>query len=121
MFRAVAARAMYLSLDRPDIMFSAKELCREFAAPTCHRVVKLKRLVRYLKGRPRMQLVFQFQEMPDALTTFTDSDWAGCPYSRRSTSGGIVMLGRRLLKCWSRTQATVALPSAGAELYAAIK
>ena len=33
-FRALAARALYLSLDRPGIMFAAKELCREFASPT---------------------------------------------------------------------------------------
>lgn len=27
-FRALAARANYLSLDRPDVSFSTKELCR---------------------------------------------------------------------------------------------
>ena len=31
MFRAVSARAMYLSVDRSDIMFAAKERCRESA------------------------------------------------------------------------------------------
>jgi hypothetical protein len=33
-FRALAARASYLSLDRPDIMFAFKEVCREMSAPT---------------------------------------------------------------------------------------
>ena len=33
-FRAMAARANYLALDRPDISFGTKELCRCFAAPT---------------------------------------------------------------------------------------
>ena len=33
-FRAVAARANYLGLDRPDLQFASKELCREMAKPT---------------------------------------------------------------------------------------
>ena len=28
MFRALSARAMYLSMDRPDAMYASKELCR---------------------------------------------------------------------------------------------
>ena len=47
MFRALAARAMYLSLDGPDIIFASKELCRDSAAPTKESVMRLKGLVRY--------------------------------------------------------------------------
>ena len=47
MFRALAARALYLSLDRPDTLFAAKELWHDFEAPNKHIVVKLKRVVRY--------------------------------------------------------------------------
>eukprot|EP00969_Alexandrium_andersonii_P132851 5875356-Alexandrium_andersonii.AAC.1 len=32
--RALAARVNYLSLDRPDLGFSAKELCRRTASPS---------------------------------------------------------------------------------------
>ena len=32
-YRARAARANYLSMDRPDIGFAAKECCRKMAAP----------------------------------------------------------------------------------------
>ena len=32
-FRAVAARANYLSADRPDIRYSVKEVCRRMAKP----------------------------------------------------------------------------------------
>ena len=32
-FRAVAARANYLSADRPDIQYSVKEVCRRIAKP----------------------------------------------------------------------------------------
>ena len=33
-FRALAARANYLSADRPECQFAAKEICRFMAAPT---------------------------------------------------------------------------------------
>ena len=34
LFRGLAARCNYLSLDRPDIQYAAKEVCREMSAPT---------------------------------------------------------------------------------------
>ena len=32
--RAIAASANYLALDKPDVAFSTKEICRAFAEPT---------------------------------------------------------------------------------------
>jgi hypothetical protein len=52
------------------------------------------------------------------MTAPVDSDWAGCVRSRRSTSGGIDLLGRRSLRTWPTTQTTVAMSSAEAEFYA---
>ena len=45
-FRSMAARANYLALDRPDISFGTKELCRCFGSPTTDAMAALKRLVR---------------------------------------------------------------------------
>ena len=47
-FRALSARRNYLAADRPDIGFSANELCREFAKPNQTYFLELKRLARYL-------------------------------------------------------------------------
>ena len=55
------------------------------------------------------------------MSTYTDSDWAGCRRTRRSTSGGCIMLGSHMIQMWSKTQATVALSSAEAELYGTVK
>ena len=68
-----------------------------------------------------MVLYFGWQAAPAELSVFTDSDWAGCVTSRKSTSGGVVMRGSHLLKHWSSTQATVALSSAEAELIALVR
>ena len=54
LYRALEARTVYLSMDRPDSMYSSKELRREFASPARARIQKLKHLVRYLVTRPRL-------------------------------------------------------------------
>ena len=115
-FRALAARANYLSLDRPEISFATKELCRFFATPTKTGVEQLKRLVRYLVGAPRLVWRFKLQDESNVLTTYVDTDFGGCHTTRRSTSGGAAMRGSHLIKHWSTTQSTVALSSAEAEL-----
>ena len=86
-FRALSARANYLAQDRPDLAFSTKELCREFAVPNAASFMKLKRVVRYLMGLPRLVYRYAWQDKQSHLDIFTDSDVAGCQTSRRSTSG----------------------------------
>ena len=120
-FRKVAARANYLAMDRPDIQYPVKELCRGMCKPTIGHKKKLKRLGRYLRGRPRVVFKYDWQEKQDDLTVFTDSDWAGCKITARSTTGGVIALGHHIVKTWSRTQKTIALSSAEAELTAMVK
>ena len=80
-----------------------------------------KRIARYLLGAPRFEQKFVWQDEPAKADAYTDSGWAGCRSTCRSTSGGALKLGKHCLKTWSSTQATVALPSAEAELYALTK
>ena len=51
---------------------------------------------------------------------FTDSDWAGCKETRKSSSAGVLMLGRHTLKAYTRKQKVIAKSSAEADLYAAL-
>ena len=67
-------------------------------------------------------MVFKFDyQSADHIDAHADMDWAGCPRSRRSTSGGCIMVGTHLLKCWSSTQAGVAMSPGEAEFYGAVK
>ena len=93
MYRALAARCNYLAQDRPDIAFSRKELCRGLSIPNLNGFKKLKRLVRYLYGLPRLVYTYHFQDMPTTANLFVDTDFAGCKETRRSTSGGASMVG----------------------------
>ena len=95
-FRGQAARANDLGPDRPDIIYAAKEVCRGMSSPTDLHQSALKRMVRYLRSRPRMVFKFDYQDA-DHIDAYADTDWAGCPTSRRSTSG------THLLKCRSST------------------
>ena len=120
-FRAITARLNYLAQDRPDIQYAVKEVARRMANPRRGDWLALKRVGRYLVGAPRAVQGFWWQDMPKELSTYVDSDWAGCRSTCRSTSGGAVKLGGHTLKTWSTTQATIALSSAEAELYALTK
>ena len=119
-FRAVAARANYLAADRPECQFPAKEVCRWMSAPTAHSVASLKRLGRYLEGRRRLVVRYPWQSA-NRVDVYSDTDWAGCPRTRKSTSGGCLMVGAHLIKSWSSTQGQVALSSGEAEYYGVVK
>ena len=117
-FRALSARGNYLAQDRVDISFSTKELCREFAAPANSSQLRLKRLARFLVGAPRLVYHYNWLDGDDGheLTTYVDTDFAGCRVSRRSTNGGTMLRGTHCIKHWSSTQPTIALSSGEAEL-----
>ena len=55
------------------------------------------------------------------IDVYSDSDWAGCLRTRRSTSGGVMMLGNGVVKTWSNTQTTIAQSSGEAEYYAIVR
>ena len=123
MYRAMTARANYLAQDRSDIQFAVKELCSKMSKPNSRDTIALKRLGRYLVGRTRITHKFEYQtENPDILG-WSDSDWAGsgADCSRKSTSGGVIMIGNHVVKTWATTQATFALSSGEAEYYALVK
>ena len=120
-YRRAAARLNYMSLDRADLSYSAKEAARGMARPTAGDVIRLKRILRYLKGSPKIVNLFEWQEPQKKIMGYSDSDWAGCTKTRKSTSGGFLMMGKHMLAHWSSTQSVVALSSAEAELNALIK
>jgi hypothetical protein len=121
-FRALAARANFLALDRLDIQFAVKELCRSMSSPKQGSWGSLKRLARYLLEKPRVVWNFGNDRGSSmTLEVYSDSDWAGCRKSRKSTSGGVVVLDGSVLKSWSSTQKTVATSSGEAEFYALTK
>ena len=64
---------------------------------------------------------FAYQEGDGVVTVWSDTDFAGCRKTRKSTSGGVITLGKHVVKTWSTTQAILALSSGEAEYYGIVK
>ena len=79
--------------------------------------VALKRVARYLLGKPRLVWRFVWQDKPKFLSAFSDSNSAGCHDTRKSRSGACFMHGSHLVKAYSRTQRNIVLSSRDAEFY----
>ncbi len=81
----------------------------------------IKRIVRYLQGKPQVAIHYGFQDPGQGVVVVTDSDWAGCVETRRSTSGGVVKHGWHTITWWCKLQSRVALSSCEAELNSTLK
>ena len=53
-YRRCAALLNYIALDRCDISFAAKEVSRTMASPVVGDEIRLKRIARYLRRKPRV-------------------------------------------------------------------
>ena len=116
-YRSIAAVVNYMSLDRPDLQFAASVLGRSMSRPTVAAEARLKKVARYLVSHPRVVYRYAAAQL-DAeveMVAWTDSDWAGCRVSRRSTSGGVLSVAGGVIKSWSNRQGSVTLSSAEAE------
>ena len=121
LFRVVAARGNYLGQDRMDMQFAAKEVSRFTSKPEEQDWSSAKRSARQLKDNKRVVIEYKFQRMPEKVVAWSDTDFAGCKRARRSTSGGVVMLGGHCVKTYSQTQETIALSSGESEFYGIVK
>jgi len=120
-YRACAARAMYLAQDRSDIGFAVKEVSRGMAAPTEGDLSNLKKLCRYLIDKERMVTHYNYQDAGRRINIWSDTDYAGGVRTRKSTTGGVCMIGDHIVKSWCTTQAVIALSSGEAEYYGLVK
>jgi hypothetical protein len=83
-------------------------------APTENHFRALKHILRYVKGTVLHGLQLHRNPYRDLLA-YSDADWAGCPDTRRSTTGYLTFLGHNLISWCSKKQSTVSCSSAKAE------
>ena len=114
-------RLSYLAQDRLDLAETAKYLVQRMSDPREFDFVPLKHAARHLVGKPDAALRFRRQKHVDKMTVFVDSDSAGDPVSRKSTTGLVAQIGNHTLKSGSTLQSLTALSVGEAECYAVVK
>ena len=108
-------RLSNLAQDRLDLAETAKHLAQRMSEPREFDFVPLKRAVRYRVRTPKAALRYLRQKHVDMITVFVDSDFAGDPVSRKSTTGLVAQICNRTVKSGSTLQSLTALSVGEAE------
>uniref|UniRef100_A0A8R7VAY3 Reverse transcriptase Ty1/copia-type domain-containing protein n=1 Tax=Triticum urartu TaxID=4572 RepID=A0A8R7VAY3_TRIUA len=114
LYRSLAGALQYLTLTRPDLSYAVQQCCLFMHAPRESHFQLVKRILCYVRGTTHMGLQIH-RSAASELVAYSDADWAGCPDTRKSTSGYCVFLGSNLLTWSSKRQNTVSRSSAEAE------
>ncbi|GJS40622.1 putative ribonuclease H-like domain-containing protein [Tanacetum coccineum] len=118
LYRSMIGSLMYVTASRPDIMFAVCACSRFQVTPKTSHLTAVKRIFRYLKGKPKLGLWYPRESTFD-LESYSDSDYAGANLDRKSTTGGCQFLGRRLITWQCKKQTIVATSTTEAEYVAA--
>lgn len=113
-YQKLIGKLIYLTLTRPDISFSVHTLSKFMHRPTTAHMQAGKRILRYLAGSVNQGILLA-NESCARLSAYCDSDWGGCPNTRRSTSGYCILLGSSPISWKSKRQSVVARSTAEAE------
>ncbi|KAJ4758161.1 polyprotein [Rhynchospora pubera] len=114
LYRAVVGALQYVTITRPEITFPVNKCSQFMHSPTTAHWSAVKRILRYLNGTLDHGLRFTSSSSL-TLHAYSDSDWAGCPDDRRSTSAFCIYLGSNLISWSSKKQPTVSKSSTEAE------
>ncbi|GJU11805.1 putative ribonuclease H-like domain-containing protein [Tanacetum coccineum] len=118
LYRSMIGSLMYLTASRPDIMYAVCVCSRFQVTPKTSHLNAVKRIFKYLKGKPHLGLWYP-RESPFDLEAFSDSDYGGSNLDRKSTTGGCQFLGQRLISWQCKKQTIVATSTTEAEYVAA--
>ncbi|GKC11609.1 ribonuclease H-like domain-containing protein [Tanacetum coccineum] len=107
LYRSMIGSLMYVTASRPNIMFAVCACSRFQVTPKTSHLSVVKRIFRYLKGKPKLGLWYPRESSFD-LESYSDSDYAGANLDRKSTTGGCQFLGRRLITWQCKKQTIMA-------------
>jgi hypothetical protein len=115
-YRGLAGALQYLTFTRLDIAYVVQQACLYMHDPHEPHLALVKRILRYIRGTLDYGFQLHRSSTIDAdPIVYSDADWAGCPATRRSTSGYVVFLYDNLISWSSMRQHIVSRSSAEAE------
>ncbi|GJR83034.1 putative ribonuclease H-like domain-containing protein [Tanacetum coccineum] len=109
LYRSMIGSLMYLTASRPDIMFAVCACSRFQVTPKTSHLNAVKRIFKYLKGKPNLGLWYPRESSFD-LEAYSDSDYAGANLDRKSTTGGCQFLRSRLISWQCKKQTIIMVP-----------
>ncbi|XP_050154870.1 uncharacterized mitochondrial protein AtMg00810-like [Malus sylvestris] len=113
LYRSLVGALQYLTFTRPDIAFAVHQVCQFMQNPMESHFTVVKRILRYLKGS--VHLGVQYVKGDLDVRAYSDTDWAGDPNDRRSTTGFVVFLGSNPISWSSKKQQTISRSSTEVE------
>ncbi|GJX55263.1 putative ribonuclease H-like domain-containing protein, partial [Tanacetum coccineum] len=93
LYRSMIGSLMYLTASRPNIMFVVCACSRFQVTPKTSHLYAVKRIYKYLKGKPKLGLWYPRESSFD-LVAYSDSDYHGANLNRKSTTGGQTITGK---------------------------
>ncbi|GJX96812.1 uncharacterized mitochondrial protein-like protein [Tanacetum coccineum] len=92
LYRSMIGSLMYLTTSRPDIMFAVCACARFQVTPKTSHLLAVKRIFRYLKGKPILGLWYS-RDSPFELVAYTNSDYARATQDRKYTTRDLLTKG----------------------------
>ena len=114
-YRSMVGALQYLTFTRPNIAFSVHQLCQFMSYLTTTHLKVAKCVLRYIRGTLNFGISFTPGLL--TLTTFLDSDWAGDPTDRRSTTSLVIFLGPNSISWSAKKQSNISRSSTKVEYH----
>ncbi|KMQ87973.1 integrase core domain protein [Lasius niger] len=119
-YRQAKGSLLYLTTKtRPDLSYAVNYYSRYIQSPESKDFLNVKRIFRYLQNTKELGLVYGGEKDTEKLTAYCDSDYAGDPETRKSTTGYVIKYCGGPVSWCSRKQPIVALSSTEAEFISA--
>nr|GEW42315.1 hypothetical protein [Tanacetum cinerariifolium] len=101
LYRSMIGSLMYLTLSRPNIIFAICACARFQVTPKVSHLHAVKRILKYLKGKPHLGLWYP-RDSPFNLVAYFDSDYVGSSLDRKSIIGAAASCSAQVL--WIQNQ-----------------
>ncbi|KAJ9561136.1 LOW QUALITY PROTEIN: hypothetical protein OSB04_006296 [Centaurea solstitialis] len=114
LYRRLIGRLLYLQATRPDIAYAVNILSQFVSDPRVDHMDAVLRVLRYIKSTLG-QGIFIPKSGGFNLVAYCDANWLGCPSTRRSRTGYLLLLGGAPVSWKTKKQSVVSRSSAEAE------
>jgi hypothetical protein len=122
LFKQIIGSLMYLSVNRPDIVFVVCLLSKFMTDLKSSHMTTVKRVLRYVKGTTNLRVFYKrsAENSEDDLKVYTDSDYANDIEDKRNIFGYVFFLSGGAVAWSSKKQPVVTLSTTKAEYVAVV-